>query len=277
MYSSKSLLLIICFFLASCTEKYVIDQHSKAYSDQSDSLLRLERYEEARNAIDMALSLDSMNYVALNNRAVIAGQIDEDFESAERDILTALKINPDYKIGKRSLIACKFAQGEHDNVVSLANQYISKYGESYDVLFKLAEAYNMLGKHSKSLPLFNQILEDKPEYAPGYKERSVAHRHLGEMQIALIDAIKATELDSTYPQAFNNLGVVYMESGQYERALEAFTNASRLDSTSHMYYYNRGIVKIDKLSRKTDGCRDLLKSISLGSSIASREFERKCR
>ena len=155
----------------------------------------------------------------------------------------------------------------------------------------------------------SEIIENK-ENAELYFNRAVLNEKLGENKIALADYKKAVELnetnskflfsmaksfseleniemaeryltktlnsDSTHAEAFLERGKIYKNKGMYEEAIIDFTNAINFDRNLASAFANRG-ESINIVTKSTEGCGDIKRSVELGGKSAYSIFVRDCQ
>lgn len=89
----------------------------------------------------------------------------------------------------------------------------------------------------------------------------------GDLNGALAECTKATQLAPDLLAAHNNLGTVHDRRGELDAAIASYREAARLAPTSGIVYYNLGIAQVKK--RDWDGAiASLKKAIDFGLAIA---------
>jgi hypothetical protein len=119
--------IIVVIILFGCSPK----KHSVPSKIKSDSLsLRSKFYFEnnqfdsARYCVDQSLLLDSTNFVAYNNRAVLKNKENRPSLEILADFKTSLRLNPGYEIALFSIANYYDEIKDYKNVINACNQYI---------------------------------------------------------------------------------------------------------------------------------------------------------
>ena len=74
-----------------------------------------------------------------------------------------------------------------------------------------------------------------------YCYRGSAYHRKGELNLAIDDFTKATELDSELAEAYLNRGIIYGETGDFDKAIDDFTKLIQLIPDDAMAYFYRGL------------------------------------
>jgi tetratricopeptide (TPR) repeat protein len=134
---------------------------------QGDALSKLGKVDEALAAYDDALGHDPTNATALNNRAYYLAQIKKDLERAAKDIAGAIDLS-----------------GEEP-------AYVDTRGF---VAYMRGDLKSALADFNKALKGSEEQGADPEFYAEIYYHRGLAHKKLGEPDLAKQDFDKAKEL-----------------------------------------------------------------------------------
>ncbi|MCZ6641706.1 MAG: tetratricopeptide repeat protein [Gammaproteobacteria bacterium] len=103
---------------------------------------------------------------------------------------------------------------------------------------------------SKALLIFNELVEDVPDFAEGWNRRATLYYLLREYAASASDIEKTLELEPRHFGALSGLGLVYLAQEQYAEAKSAF------EAVLLIYPHNRNVQKNiemidDYLRRKT--------------------------
>ncbi len=174
--------------------------------------------------------------------------------------------------------------------------------------------YNLLNlktnrKPENQLNLLDDFVEKNPTVAQGYVSRGLFFFDSGNYKYALIDFLKAVELDSnntdflfnlalTYEKlnklniaeqyfdevieldenhagAHFNLGNIQYKKGAFQEAVSFFTLAHRLDNNNPYILYNRAITQYN-LGMIEEACRDIELVRKLDEELGRKFFEKNC-
>lgn len=82
-----------------------------------------------------------------------------------------------------------------------------------------------------------------PDSMAAHLKRGLAYRQRRELEAALRDLRRASELDSSAPRVFEWQGDVNLDLGRYERAAERFEQSARLDDRQANVHYKLAVAR----------------------------------
>jgi tetratricopeptide (TPR) repeat protein len=149
-----------------------------------------------------------------------------------------------YRIGLRY-----FAQQDWKNARVFLSQVATAEPGSVDMLFFLGEVDRMQGNFAQALSTFNQVIHDKPEFAPAYlgRARVEVAMDAGNLEDAIKDVQTAIETDANYGEAYLDLAALQMQAGDNDQALAALDEAAkRLPGSPLVYLYRAQVYLAQK-------------------------------
>ena len=111
-----------------------------------------------------------------------------------------------------------------------------------EALHLLGVAACQQGKHAAGLPLLDQAIERKPDYAEAWKNRGSLLHELRQEQRAIENFDEAIRLRPSFAAAWNGRGSALHKLERYQEAVESFEHAIRLHPSYVDAYGNRGNV-----------------------------------
>jgi len=96
------------------------------------------------------------------------------------------------------------------------------------------------GTYKEAIAVFDRVIAIWPGLADAYLNKGIAERALGQVDAALPDLDKATDLNPNLTRAYDERGRIYLDKGNRPRAIEEFTKSIRTQSTTDGYY-QRGL------------------------------------
>jgi len=106
-------------------------------------------------------------------------------------------------------------------------------GEGYgDPQVLLAQVYLRKGDKPRAIARLNELIQDIPDYAPGYRARGAYHLKEGAVPQAIVDLSRATELAPKDGKAFLLLGKAHLEAHNEAEARAAMCAAKALGEAS---------------------------------------------
>jgi tetratricopeptide (TPR) repeat protein len=102
---------------------------------------------------------------------------------------------------------------------------------------------NSKEKYAKALLDYDKAISLKPKFNLFglYLNRGATYLTLKELDKALGDFTKATELDPKNASAFHSVGLIHYENGDYEEAITAFLKSTDLNPNNGATFYNLGM------------------------------------
>ncbi len=141
-----------------------------------------------------------------------------------------------YRIGMRS-----FWRQDWKNAQTYLQQVATVEPGSADILFYLGETYRMQGEYLQAMGIFNQLVEQKPDFAPGYLGRSRVWiaEDPKNLAAALKDMQTAIQKDANYGEAYLGLAALQIQAADNEQALATLDQAAMLLPDSPLLYLYR--------------------------------------
>ena len=92
-------------------------------------------------------------------------------------------------------------------------EVIEQYGDGMALLYQ--------GKNEEAIEVYTEIIDDWPDYAPAYYERSIAYGREDDFDRAIQDNEKVLELDDKDRRlsAMWNIGFVHYYRGDHDQAI----------------------------------------------------------
>lgn len=102
--------------------------------------------------------------------------------------------------------------------------------EYVDKTEKLWEGQSLARKnqYEDAIDLYNEVIEEDPEFTKAYNSRGSAKRDMGEYEEAITDFDKAIKLSSDTPEFYANRGLAKQDMGEFESAITDYNKASDL-------------------------------------------------
>lgn len=179
----------------------------------------LEKYENAIDAFDFALTLDEGNLNALKLKAhslILSGQYDE----AIIILKQITDIDPDDEIVWLNLIDCYTSLEQYEQVLYCFTEYEKQFGESALITAKKASTFLLMGNIDKAIFLINEALDTEPD---NYETNlTAAEIYFQTNQIAEAETIllKTLSLKEENYEALEKLVLLYIESNNIEFAIQ---------------------------------------------------------
>lgn len=107
-------------------------------------------------------------------------------------------------------------------------------------LNNLGNIYNHLGMYDLSISLYNRVIENDRSYAKAYNNKGNVLRNLRKLHESIECYEIAIETDPTYAAAYCNRGNALTDLSDHQRAIESYNSAIEIDPEFTQAYNNRG-------------------------------------
>jgi tetratricopeptide (TPR) repeat protein len=139
---------------------------------------------------------------------------------------------------KRAILATALLLG----TLALAYGYgVTRREANYRELLRTGEAAAGAGDWVAAIEAFSGAIALKPGAMAAYLKRGEAYSRRSELDSAMRDLRRATELDPLAPRPRELLGDVSYAMGRYTRAAERYREYIALDDSSHRLFYKLGL------------------------------------
>ncbi len=165
---------------------------------------------------------------------------------------------------KRSISELKRRLEESEND-SAATVFVDRAANP-DELFIKALEMAALGDHKNAIPIYEQVLELKPDSALAYLGRGTAYLELGENKKAATDIGESISLDGQVPEAYYLRAEAYFRLADYERAMEDLDLLVKNEPERPEAHWKRGLC-LQKMRHYIDAVEDFTKVIELGFNL----------
>ena len=219
-----------------------------------------EEYDQARNLIDEALTIDpdipELHYWRGKIESLDLNQ--EKMKIAISEYTEALDKKPDYvdaliERGKLYLLEKDYEKARQDLEKALELDPSRK-----DVYQYLGELELALGNKEKALEYLNKTSKEKDEKF--YFTMAQALYNTGKYEEALENINKAIELNKNFPKAYELKSDILKAMGRYEEALDAIEVATKLQPTDSKLFDKKALI-LFKLSEEEYKKENYLKSV----------------
>ncbi|MCM1981542.1 tetratricopeptide repeat protein [Lyngbya confervoides] len=246
-------------------------QDANLWNNKGLILSDLERYEEARTAMDQAVRL-AMRPAFLSNRGLALSSLQR-YEEAIADYTQAIQLDPKAtKVYYNRGIAF-YNLKRHEEAIADYTQVLQidpKYTQAYN---NRGTAFGALNRYEEAIADFNQAIQIDPKLIQAYYNRGVAFYTLKRYEEAIADFNQAIQIDPKLIQAYNNRGVVYADLNRYEEAIADYNQAIQIDPKLAPAYSNRGNTFAD-LNRNEEAIADYTQAILINPKDASAYYNR---
>ncbi|MEO6016517.1 MAG: tetratricopeptide repeat protein [Polaromonas sp.] len=192
------------------------------------ALSELQRFPEARSALEQALTLDRNQfdtYFMLGTIAQRQGQMSQAIERFQQ----VIKLNPDFELAYRELGYELFRAGKNAEAERVIVQGIERFAESRDLRWNLAQLYCLMNEPAKAIVICKEALLREPDNAASLAQLGVAFNQNGDTAKAREFLERSLAINPHDPDAQGNCGTVLWSQGLYTAAITHYELALALD------------------------------------------------
>ncbi len=160
------------------------------------------------------------------------------------------------------------------NILTVNNDVIKKYPDSYLAYNNRGSAYFKSNKLAQAMSDFNQAIAINPQSAFALNNRAAIQISLGKADLALTDLNKAILIKPDYADAFSNRAIAKSILGD-KNVLPDHNKAIELKPNQPKYYYNRGAYYLQN-GMLDIGCNDIQKARKMGLKEGNPMVDQMC-
>jgi tetratricopeptide (TPR) repeat protein len=140
---------------------------------------------------------------------------------------------------------------------------LEKNPENIRALYKQGLTLLQDKKPGDAMPVFDQVLDREPDFAPAYEGLGRAHFALRNLRAAKIQFERAISLDPLLWRSFHFLGMIYDRNRDHDAAITAYRTALTLRPGEGMIYNSLG-VSLSAAGRSPDAVDAFKQALSNG-------------
>ncbi len=219
-------------------------QNKNYYFHRADSKIKLGKYSEALEDLQVAVSLDTAKHKDAQSfhRMGLAQRYLRNYELAMQNFNKAIELNP------------------------IVN----------DFYYHRANTSLYLKLYDQAVADFSMVIELDPQGLDPYINRAMAYTALGKYAEAEADYSLYIEMNPYNFYIYQKRADVRVSMKNMEGALSDLNALIELKPENATAYYNRGMIEI-KLDNKEAACEDFKKSGELGNTEVQDEVKKACQ
>lgn len=223
-------------------------EESLAYANRGRRYAELARHDEALSDGDRAIQLN-----ACADSYLARGKIHEQFGdtgAALRDYQKAVSLSPLDAMAHQALAATFFQIGQPEKALTAISKAIELDEKHPRFFVDRAAVYEELGDAPAALIDLNRAINlndndrllrtQKPQFSRAHDNLAMLQRDAGDLNAALMNAKKATELTNSNASPYLTQGELYAMLGLSDKALESWHRALEIAPDSWDAQYNIG-------------------------------------
>ena len=206
-------------------------KYARAYSGLADTYALLgdwqyavmpptEAFPKAKTAVLKALELDSTLGEAHNSLAFILDGFDWDFDSAGKEFLRAIELNPGYATAHHWYAWHLSLLGRYDEAIAEMRRAENLDPLSLIINADLAELLVIAHSYDESIRQSRKTIEMDPNFALAHNQLAQAYLQKDMSDEAVAELQKAVHLSGGSPTCIANLARAYVASGKRSEAVK---------------------------------------------------------
>jgi len=227
-------------------------KYAQAYSGLADTYALLgdwqyavmtpkEAFPKAKAAAIKALELDSALGEAHNSLAFVLDGFDWDFDSAGKEFLRAIELNPGYATAHHWYAWHLSLLGRYDEAIAEMRKAENLDPLSLIINADLAELLALAHSYDESIQQSRKTIEMDPNFALAHNQLAQAYLQKHMYAEAVAELQQAVQISGGSPTCIANLARAYVVSGKRSEALELL---SELKKRSNLDYSNASEIAI---------------------------------
>ena len=153
----------------------------------------------------------------------------QEFDDAKFAIELCLAIADDFEEGYRLLANSLYELKEYDEAIVNYKVFLNKTRVTAQVLTKIGECYEMLGKEKYALFYFKKAIDLNPKFPDSYLGYGIVCNLMGNHSEALVNIKKAISLNPKQNEYWHFLALCHGKSKEFDRAIRSFEKSIELN------------------------------------------------
>jgi len=154
----------------------------------------------------------------------------QEFSESKFAIELCLAVTDDYTEAYKLLANCLYELKEYQDAIVNYKVFLNRTRVTAQVLTKIGECYEMLGKEKYALFYFQKAIDLNPKFPDSYLGYGIICNLMGRHKEALININKAIDLNPKQNEYWHFLALCHGKSNEFESAILSFEKSIELDS-----------------------------------------------
>ncbi len=200
-------------------------------NEAAAQLIREEQFLKAADLINASLPSMPPSATALSTLGLAQFRLGR-YRDAIASYSKAIELDPRLEAPREGLAFLLYMTGDLERARSVVEQALSKGNSDFYLPYLHALVlYRMGGQlRPESLSSLAKAMKQNPGFAPSYFLRGKIRADQGDLDGALQDFARATELDPQYALPYYKMAQIYLRQGRSEEAEKAHRQFSKLGS-----------------------------------------------
>lgn len=197
---------------------------SAVLTDRGNSLLALNKAQEAYIDYTIALEFNGEDATAYFNRGIASRQAGRD-ESALADFAATLRIKPDHTGAHYNRGLINMARSNYTSALNDFSSVLVLEPQEASAHYYIGYAYAKQGSHENAIENFSAYLSNNPEVTSAHLYRAESFAALAQFDQASADYTSAISIDDSDPTLLFERGRMRLEAGRDKAAFDDWKTA----------------------------------------------------
>lgn len=233
----------------------------QGWNGQGKALFELKKYQEALAAYDKAIQIQSDYLEAWSGRGFALVKLQRYLEAIS-SFDRAIQLKFDYAEVWNAKGEAFSSLNQYDNAIKSYNKAIEFKPDYYQAWYKKGLALQNLKQYDEAVTAYDKVVELKPDYEPAWYNRGNALVNLNRYQDAFTAYDKAVQYKQNYYQAWLSRGNVLINLRRYPEAIESFNQVIKYNPNNYQTWYSRGW-SLHQIQRYEEAITSYNKAIAL--------------
>jgi DNA-binding winged helix-turn-helix (wHTH) protein/Flp pilus assembly protein TadD len=201
-------------------------------------------FPQAKAAAMRALEAEPASGMAHALQSELLLFADRNWEQAEFEIETALRLTPESSFVRNNAAWHYIASGEHDRALRESRQALMAEPSSLSLLLLLGRTFTHARDYPRAVAILSKLTESDPSFYLARRYRAVAYLLSGEPQKAMGDLLMLPGERWEEPSRLPLLARAYADCGDLDRAHEIYQAMIERSHTGYVVKWNLALVAV---------------------------------
>jgi serine/threonine protein kinase/regulator of sirC expression with transglutaminase-like and TPR domain len=240
--------------------------------NQANTLVELQRYDEAIATLDQALQLEQNYPQAWLKRGEALGAMQK-YDEALKAFDEALKLKSDLAIAWSNRGAMLVKLQRYDEALTALDKAVELDSTDAKAWYERGMVLQQKQRNEAAVDSFNRAVQNQPDYAIAWYQRGSLLNQLERYEDALTSLAEAVQLQPTDTAAWVERGLALGKLQRYEEAIASLDQALEINPNSGEAWGKRGEI-LAQLKRYDEALASLDKAVQIKSDDASAWYYR---
>lgn len=200
-----------------------------AYFNEANRSIKSQQYQEAAEAFQKAIDLDTSHLAQAYNMTGTFKFIQGDARGALQDLDMAIELEADYTQSYVKRASIHMELGAPEKAFGDFDTAIAKKPDDPDVYYHRGQIYFITNEFDKAISDYTKSIELDPEFVFAHIQQGVAQYKLGSVASSMVTFRKTLKKFPKSPDVYNYYGELLMDQQKFAEAVDKFEQAMVLE------------------------------------------------